>query len=111
MNIGKLRHRIVIQAQRNRQSEYGAVVAEWHNLHSVWAEVKPISGRELFAASQIHSEATIQIWLRYIPDIDYTMRIKFGGRLFEIVSIQNWRELNRSILLHCKELINGDSQR
>ncbi|HGO5853618.1 TPA: phage head closure protein [Mannheimia haemolytica] len=111
MNIGKLRHRIIIQTQRNRPSEYGAVVAEWHDLHTVWAEVKPISGRELNSANQIHSEATVQIWLRYLQNLDHTMRVKFGNRLFEIVAIQNWRELNRSLLLHCKELTNGNAQR
>lgn len=109
MNIGKLRHRIIIQTQRNRPSGYGAVAPEWGDLHTVWAEVKPISGRELISASQIHAEATAQIWLRYLPNIDHTMRVKFGDRLFEIVAIQNWRELNRSLLLHCKELTNGNS--
>lgn len=109
MNIGKLRHRIIIQTQRNRPSGYGAVAPEWGDLHTVWAEVKPISGRELISASQIHAEATAQIWLRYLPNLDHTMRVKFGDRLFEIVAIQNWRELNRSLLLHCKELTNGNT--
>ncbi|QLB18668.1 phage head closure protein [Mannheimia granulomatis] len=109
MNIGKLRHCIIIQTQRHRPSGYGAVVLEWGDLHTIWAEVKPISGRELISASQIHAEATAQIWLRYLPNLDHTMRVKFGDRLFEIVAIQNWRELNRSLLLHCKELTNGDT--
>lgn len=94
MNIGKLRHRIIIQTQRLRPSVYGAAVPEWGDLHTVWAEVKPISGRELLLANQIHAETTTQIWLRYLPNIDHTMRVKFGERHFEIVAIQNWRELN-----------------
>lgn len=111
MNIGRLRHRIIIQQPHHRPNGYGATVAEWQDLHHVWAEVRPISGRELFSANQIHTEATMQIWLRYLPNVDHTMRVKFGERTFEIVAIQNWREQNRTLQLQCKELINGNDQR
>lgn len=111
MNIGKLRHRITIRKQHNRPSDYGATFAEWQDLHHVWAEVKPITGRELFSAAQTHSEATYHIWLRYLPYIDTTMQVQFGSRTFEIIAIQNWREQNRSLLLHCRELTNGNNER
>ncbi|QHB18274.1 phage head closure protein [Mannheimia pernigra] len=109
MEIGKLRHCITLQQQINTQNDYGAFVTTWQNIATVWAEIKPISGRELNSANQTHAETTVQIWLRYLPNLDHTMRVKFSDRLFEIVAIQNWRELNRSLLLHCKELTNGNT--
>ncbi|OOH89534.1 head-tail adaptor protein [Pasteurellaceae bacterium 15-036681] len=108
MNIGRLRHRIKIQTLSNRPNDYGATIAEWRDKYHVWAEVKPLSGREFFGSNQIHSEATTQIWLRYIPNIDRTMRVKFNQRLFEIVAVINYKEQNRTLLLQCKELDNGE---
>lgn len=106
MNIGRLRHRITLQKQRNRPSDYGAAVAEWHDVHHVWAEVKPLSGREYFANAQIQSDITTQIWLRYLPDVDSTMRVVFGGQLYDIVSVINYKSLNKTLLLQCKEQAN-----
>lgn len=108
MNIGRLRHRIKIQKQRYRPSDYGATIAEWHDLHNVWAEVKPLSGRELFVAQQVQAETSAQIWLRYLADVDTTMRVEFNGRFYQILSVINYRELNKSLILHCKELHNGE---
>lgn len=111
MQIGKLRHRIRLQKPHSRPNDYGASVAEWHDVHHVWAEVQPLSSREFFAAQQIHSEATTQIWLRYLPDIDHTMRVIFGSQTFEIVSVINYQSRNRTLLLQCKELTYGEHHR
>ncbi|QIM63151.1 head-tail adaptor protein [Pasteurellaceae bacterium Orientalotternb1] len=106
MNIGRLRHRIRLQKQRNRPSDYGATIDEWHDVHHVWAEVKPLSGREYFAAAQIQSEVTTQIWLRYLPNVDSTMRVVFGERIYDILSVINRKSLNKTLLLQCKESAN-----
>lgn len=106
MNIGKLRHRITLQKLHNRPSDYGATVAEWQDVHHVWAEVKPLSGREYFAQAQIQSEVTSQIWLRYLPDVNSTMRVIFNRQVYEIVSVINYKSLNKTLLLQCKEVVN-----
>lgn len=110
MNIGRLRHRITIQQQYNRPNGYGATVSDWQDLHHVWAEVKPLSGRENFSAAQIQPEATVHIWLRYLPNVDTTMRLRFNDKLYLIIGVVNYKELNRSLLLQCKEVAN-DNQR
>ena len=106
MNIGRLRHRIRLQKQRNRPSDYGATIAEWLDVHHVWAEVKPLSGREYFAEAQIQSEVTTQIWLRYLPNVDSTMRVVFNEQIYEIVSVINYKLLNKTLLLQCKDVPN-----
>lgn len=109
MNIGRLRHRITLQKLSHRPNDYGATVAEWLDVATVWAEVKPLSGREYFSADQIQAEVTTVIWLRYLANIDSTMRVKFDDRSFEIVSVINHKEQNRALQLQCKEVKNGDS--
>lgn len=107
MEIGRLRHRITLMRQVNEINDYGATITEWKSVATVWAEVKPLSGREYFSAQQVQSEVTTQIWLRYLDGIMPTMRVKFGKRTLEIVSVLNTQERNVSLQLMCKEVING----
>ncbi|ABR74602.1 head-tail adaptor protein [Actinobacillus succinogenes] len=105
MNIGKLRHRITLQKQINTVNDYGAAVTTWKNVATVWADVRPLSGREYFAAQQVQSEVTTQIWLRHLPGIVPTMRVKFSERTLEILSVLNTQERNISLQLMCKEVV------
>lgn len=106
MNIGKLRHRITLLKQVNEVNDYGASVQTWRTVATVWAEVRPLSGREYFSAQQVQSEVTTQIWLRYIDGIKPTMKVKFGKREFEIISVLNTKERDVSLQLMCKETGN-----
>ena len=106
MNIGKLRHRITLQKQVNTVNDYGAAVATWKNVATVWADVRPLSGREYFSTQQVQSEVTTQIWLRHIEGIKPTMKVKFGKREFEILFVLNTQERNVSLQLMCKEIGN-----
>ncbi|MGC7561340.1 phage head closure protein [Pasteurella sp. PK-2025] len=107
MNIGKLRHRITLQKQVNTLNEYGAAVTKWGNVATIWAEIKPLAGREYFSAQQVQSEITTQIFIRYLPGVLPTMRVKFGSRFFEIISVINANERNIYLQLMCKEKIDG----
>ena len=107
MNIGKLRHRITLLNQVNDVNDYGASVQTWRTVATVWAEVRPLSGREYFSAQQVQSEVTTQIWLRYIDGIKPSMKVKFANREFEILSVLNIQERDVSLQLMCKETVNG----
>ncbi|WP_118841974.1 phage head closure protein [Haemophilus haemolyticus] len=107
MNIGKLRHRITLLKQVNDVNDYGASVQTWRTVATVWAEVRPLSGREYFSAQQVQSEVTTQIWLRYIDGIKPSMKVKFANREFEILSVLNTQERDVSLQLMCKETVNG----
>lgn len=107
MDIGKLRHRITLQKQINAQNDYGAVVTTWQDVATVWAEIKPITGREYFSAQQVQSEVTTQIWIRYRDGIEPTMRVTHDGKQYEIVSVLNYQGLNKALQLMCKDLVNG----
>lgn len=106
MDIGRLRHRITLMRQVNEINDYGATMTKWKSIATVWAEVKPLSGREYFSAQQVQSEITTQIWLRHIEGIKPTMKVKFGKREFEILSVLNTQERDVSLQLMCKETGN-----
>lgn len=107
MEIGKLRHRITLQQQINTQNDYGVIVTIWQNIATVWAEIKPISGREYFSAQQVQSEVTTQIWIRYRKGIEPTMRVEHNGKYYEIISVLNYQGLNKTLQLMCKDKSNG----
>ncbi|MBG2804208.1 phage head closure protein, partial [Proteus mirabilis] len=55
---------------------------------------------------QVQSEATTRILIRYIADIDTSMRIVWGKRIFNIISIIDPYERHRELQLMCKEGVN-----
>lgn len=76
MRSGGMRHRVTIQGFTSHQDpSTGALVKEWTDAGTVWADVKAISGRELIAAGVEMSEITLRIWMRYRPDVSNTSRV------------------------------------
>lgn len=106
MDIGKLKHKITFQQVSNLKNEYGEQEKEWLDVKTVWAEIKPISGKQFFTAKQINSEISHNIYIRYRAGLSPDMRIKFKERTFEILYIMNVNEANTLMQIYCKELVN-----
>lgn len=106
---GKMRHRITFQSFTGLQDDYGDPLqsddSNWENTATLWAAIDPISGREFYAAEQSQSEVSHKIRCRYRSGLTTAMRIKYGKRIFQIVSIIDWEERHESLLIMCKELV------
>lgn len=108
INAGKYRHIITFQKLGESRNSYGEVDRDssdnWEDVVTVRAGIFPISGKELLSAEFVRAEMTHKIQLRYIKGIDSEMRIKFGDRIFDIVSPPiNFQEKNVELQLMCKE--------
>jgi SPP1 family predicted phage head-tail adaptor len=103
VRIGKLRHRITIERVTETRDTDGSVIETWSTYVTVQASIEPISGREYFAAQSTQADATHRISLRYLSGIVPKMRVKFGSRIFDILSIINVDERNRELQLMCRE--------
>lgn len=103
--LGRLRHRVTIQQQSSTQDGYGEQVNTWSNLKTVWASVEPLQGRERFAAQQVQTETTTRIKMRYLAGIESKMRVAYGTKTYDIMSVIDLEE--RHIVLHlmCMELM------
>ncbi len=68
---------------------YNNHVEDWQPLATVWAEVEPLSGRELYAAQQVMEQVSHRIRTRYRPDLTLTgaIRGKLGTRLLNIHTV------------------------
>lgn len=86
IQAGKLRHRIEIQHKvvpRDPSTlEFGEPA--WVTFAKPWADVTPLSARDLLAAQSAQSEATARMKIRYRPGVLPTMRIVYRGEVYSI---------------------------
>ncbi len=105
MNIGKLRHRIEIQSLTTTDDDIGHPAKTYSTRDTVWALIRPLSGREKIAAEQVAAEITHKVTIRYYDSISPKCRIKFGGRYFDINFIGDYDERNEYMELMCTEKV------
>lgn len=105
MNPGKLIHEIEIQAYTTEPDAVGHPVKTWATHSTVWAWVRPMSGREVMNSQQPVGEITHKVTIRYNDTIAVTDRIKFDTRYFAINFIANYDERNVFMEIMCKEKI------
>ena len=87
MQVGRMRYRIEIQDYKSTQDADGFETREWMTVHTVWADIAPVSGKEYMASNRETAEITNKIYIRFRSGIKSTMRIKHGDRIFEIESV------------------------
>lgn len=76
MQAGELRHRVNIQQKSPAQDDHGEPSDAWSNKWTdVPARIKPLSGREYFAAQQIQADVNTEIVMRWRAGITPMDRI------------------------------------
>lgn len=97
---------IVLQSPTGTRNAIGERVTTWINVASVWAEISPLSVRDLLAAGQMQSEVTHRVRIRYessVATIDSSWRVLYGARVLVISGVRNINEADREIELLCHE--------
>lgn len=113
MRAGDLRHRVTFQARSKAEDSFGERLNDWSDLFASWAQISPLSGRELLAAQAVQADVTHQVTVRYRPELASpravaAMRITYNGRHFNILSSLNEDERNRMVVLTVSEgLVDG----
>lgn len=110
MRISKLQQRITIQRRSSTLDAYGQEINSWSDIGTVWAEVKPLSGREKMRtnAMVVESQLTHQVTVRYstlfLPSTTAdAWRILFESRIFNITASWNVDEADKTIIFDCTE--------
>lgn len=86
---GRLSKRIQIQSRSSTRDSLGEPTLVWTDIASVWADVQPLTGRELESARRLSSEVTHLITVRYRAIFSDTRvvagyRTLLEGRIFSI---------------------------
>lgn len=104
MNPGELRHRITLQKFTTTVNENGFEEESWIDFKTVWASISNLHGREYFEAAAVQKENTVKFTVRYIKDLDTSMKILFRNKQYNIIQIDNIKYENRFIEIKALEV-------
>lgn len=104
MQAQRYRHRVTIQRQvQTQDSNTGDIGIDWADVYAdVPAEVLSGPGREVAADQTTIAETDARINFAWLPDVDQSMRVIWGGQPFNILSIDLDRTARRELRLRCK---------
>lgn len=94
MRSGTLRHRIIIQGSTEVEDGMGGFATVWADKLEMWVAIWPLTAKERLDAMKLELQLTHKIRGRYRSEIMAKDRIKFGTRIFNIVSLINKDERN-----------------
>ena len=106
MRAGDLRQRVIIQIAQKSQNALGEWVDTWTTWATVWAAIEPNTGRRYYEALQASSEVSGVVRIRYRDGVLPTMRLLYGSRVLEIVSIVHPKEARQELHLMYKEKLD-----
>ena len=105
MRSGELKQSIELQSQVRTPDGSGEVATSWLTVATVWAALWPLKGTETLEGGRTVASLTHQIRIRYRNGVRPSMRIKFGSKYFNIVSIINPQTDFKALDLMAKEVI------
>ena len=89
MRAGNLRHSIIFQQLTVANDTWGHSTETWTDQVNAYAAIWPLRGVERMEGMKLDNELTHKIRIRYRAGLHPKMRIKFGERYFNILSIIN----------------------
>ena len=87
--IGGMRHRVEIQSSAGSTDSMGGRANSFTTTDTVWANISEKSGRESLSRGKITDTATHTMTCRYISTLNTNSRVKYGDRLFNVISVHN----------------------
>ena len=87
MDAGQLRHRVTIEDLIVTQDDLGIISESWQEVATVWAEIRPMSGREFIAANAIQAGVTTKITIRHMDGVINKMRVKHKDTIYNIKAV------------------------
>ena len=111
LRAGQLTRRLCIQRRSTVQNSVGEPQLSWTDVATVWADIEPLTGRELESAQRMVSEVSHQIMVRYQPMFADTQLLAsyrglYKGRVFNLQACWNQDERNAVVTLLASEGLN-----
>lgn len=104
ISAGELTQRLALQSDAGTTIDaYGQAIRSWTTYATVWASVRPLSGREQEIGAARGTVVSHRVKLRYRSDIVPGHRFLLGSRVIEIVSVRNWDEKGVSLEIDAVE--------
>ncbi len=104
MKIGPKRHSVGLYSASTSTDSFGEPIETYASYDTVWASIKPLSGKEYIHAQQQQAEVSHKVTIRYHASVTEKHRVYFGSRVLEIVFINDIDERNHFQEMLCKEI-------
>jgi SPP1 family predicted phage head-tail adaptor len=82
--IGKLRHRLTLEAATATGDGGGGAVIAWEAVAEIWGAVEAPGGGEDVAADRMSGARQTVVTIRHRDDVTPAARFRLGGRLLAI---------------------------
>lgn len=76
---------------------------------SVWANIRPITTREMLRNGALVSDDMFTVMIRFISGINITQKVRYGNRIYNIINISEDYDNNCIILTIESDGQNNDS--
>ena len=107
INPGKYRHKITFIQRSQEKNDYGETVDDWVPYRTVWAAYDPLLGTEFFKALTTESKVEVKFNCRFTAGVTNAMRIRYRGKVYEILSAIEVKGLGKELLCYCREVHDG----
>ena len=101
--IGKLRHRLTLEAPTRTADGAGGARRGWRQVAKLWGSMRDISGSETEYAKAPSAAKKTEIIIRFREDITPDMRFLYGTRQLNITAILDQRGNRRFLTCICEE--------
>lgn len=102
MNPAKLDQRITFLNPPGAVTDSGFVSDDWTDYITVWASLKTLKGRSFYEAAGTNLENNRMFQMRYRPDVNDQMRIRWRGLDHSIISLEDDDGQKKTITIYCK---------
>lgn len=104
MRAGKLRHRLTLQTATDGKTATGRPTRTWATTDTLWGSVMPLSGSEVNEAQALEGRVDHEVHIRYRASVTPKQRLIHRTRTLEIVSVRDVDEMQRELVLMCREV-------
>jgi SPP1 family predicted phage head-tail adaptor len=81
---GEMNERVTLQSQTTVSDGAGGSVLTWQDLATVWAHVRPRTGREMERYDRVNATSLYMFVIRWRDDIDERNRIVWRGDFYSV---------------------------
>ena len=106
MQVGLLNERISLLSNATTVEEIGNYKQDWIEFYSCYAAISNETPQEVVQHGLIIDDSKITFTIRYSSDVkDLTSlyyRVRFKGRMYNIVGIEHMNYRKKSLKIHCQ---------
>jgi head-tail adaptor len=89
LDPGSLKHRMTLEEAEDTPDGAGGATRAWVGVQDFWAELTPVSARYGVEDGSSEQRITHQLLYRAGPELTIARRLRFGERLFNIMSARD----------------------